>query len=293
VGCFTDCYPFEEFPHPKSPDYINTDFILETRDGGAFDPSRAATYFLIHGFSHHANTPWMQEVKDELLIHGDYNVFLVDWRRGALPDPEAPAQPVPASNTRVVGRVVANYVRGLQGVQLDTVHCIGHSLGAHACGFFGKEFTGEKIGRISGLDPAGIQFSTCPEPECRLAAGDAALVDATHTNAWGTATTSGITVNCADVDVWPNHGQKQPGCGNDLTGICSHERATEFFAESINANCFFTSRTCDTFEDMQQDTCHETCSTAPCQHMGFHASESSARGTFLSRTHEESPFCVD
>ena len=49
------------------------------------------------------------------------------------------------------------------------VHCIGHSLGAHVCGFAGKEV---KLNRITGLDPAGPGF-TFKEPHQRLDKSDA------------------------------------------------------------------------------------------------------------------------
>lgn len=64
------------------------------------------------------------------------------------------------------------------------VHMIGLSLNAHLCGFIGKEFfkmTGEKIDRITGLEPAGPCFFKEP-PEGKLTKTDAKFVDAIRTN---------------------------------------------------------------------------------------------------------------
>jgi hypothetical protein len=82
-----------------------------------------------------------------------------------------------ANNAKEVGRQVGKFIQ-TSNINPQLVHCIGHSLGAHACGkyiileiiildrmiilillenlgFVGKTI---KIRRISGLDPAGINF---------------------------------------------------------------------------------------------------------------------------------------
>jgi len=101
-------------------------------------------------------------------------------------------------NSEVVGRSIAYFLNQLKldlGVLPSAFHCIGHSLGAHVCGFVGKyakrEF-GWKIGRITGLDPAFPEFyegwnSTEWEgfgKDCRLhlSMSDARFVDVIHTD---------------------------------------------------------------------------------------------------------------
>lgn len=67
-------------------------------------------------------------------------------------------------NVGPVGRKVAefvNYLAKVASIEPSQMHVIGHSLGAHiagAVGFwatsdFGKNMT---LGRITGLDPAGV-----------------------------------------------------------------------------------------------------------------------------------------
>ena len=96
-----------------------------------------------------------------------------------------------AANTRYVGVATERVVRQLNP---GYIHCIGHSLGAHTCGFFGNALVtdGRKpLDRISAMDPAGPNwydglitpdiFINSPLDE-KLDATDASLVDAIHTD---------------------------------------------------------------------------------------------------------------
>ena len=55
------------------------------------------------------------------------------------------------ANTRVVGMQVKLLIDLMvkKGMELDRIHLIGHSLGAHVSGYAGRDLGG-KIGRISG-----------------------------------------------------------------------------------------------------------------------------------------------
>lgn len=89
----------------------------------------------------------------------------------------------------------------------------GHSLGSQLASFIGKsmfELTGNKIGRITALDPAGPAWSNedmHPQKE-RLCPDDANFVDVIHTDIYY----SGFTAPIGHVDFYPNDGKHQPGC---------------------------------------------------------------------------------
>ena len=86
------------------------------------------------------------------------NFFFVDWA-------ELAKQTYPtlyddaAKNTRIIGRQLAKFIAFLKAkfsVNMDSVHCIGHSLGSHVCGFLGKNLQKNyniTMGKITGLDP--------------------------------------------------------------------------------------------------------------------------------------------
>ena len=138
--------------------------------------------------------------------------------------------------TRVVSRRTDSY-------------CIGHSLGAQLCGFFGKilkEMTTLKGGnyalkRIIGLDPAGPIFDDpLQNSMLRLGKDDADIVEIIHTN----AETKGYTGPLGDLDFYINSGKRQPWCPPPLnhmdrlmnTSSCSHYYAVELFMQFIKTD---------------------------------------------------------
>lgn len=117
------------------------------------------------------------------------------------------------SHVSQVGEYVAAFIEFLGSeaeVSFDDIHILGHSLGAHVAGYIGNSVQ-KKIGRITGLDPAGPAFETpyLKDPEERLDATDANFVDIIHT----CAGSLGFLRPVGHVDFYPNGGTfRQPGC---------------------------------------------------------------------------------
>ena len=95
---------------------------------------------------------WFRHLKDTFIDYGHNNVVVVEWVN-VVPYHMA------TMNTRVVGAEVANLINFLveaTGVHAEQFHLIGHSLGAHICGYAGKRV--KNLGRISALDAARPLF---------------------------------------------------------------------------------------------------------------------------------------
>ena len=95
--------------------------------------------------------------------------------------------------------------------------CVGHSLGAHVCGFMGRE-SDVPLEKIIGMDPAGPLFERNFEID-RLNSGSAQMVEAIHTNTGGFGL--GIKKPVGIRDIYVNGGKKHPHCSGSLK-FCSH-----------------------------------------------------------------------
>ncbi|XP_039285144.1 pancreatic lipase-related protein 2 isoform X2 [Nilaparvata lugens] len=279
IGCFKTGYPWRSvterplYPPPESPWDNNVTVTFFARKTGPniedghmvhirdridfndrdFDAARNKSFFIIHGFIDTRKRDWLRIMKDELLKKEDANVFIVDWGRGVF---DINHYRQAASNTRVVGAVLARFIKHLNieyNLPLGKIHLIGHSLGAHVASYAAKRMKG--IGRLTGLDPAQPGFEGTPI-EVRLDRTDALFVDVYHTNMRPFIPLAGFgMINpVGDIDVYYNGGYDQPGCGTlpkifkikdwkDLLNLpynavfCSHIRAYAYFTASINSGC--------------------------------------------------------
>ncbi|XP_046396857.1 lipase member H-like [Ischnura elegans] len=207
------------------------------------------TVFVTHGFQSSAQSLCVQGIKNMYMGFHRVNLIAVDWSRIA----SSINYFVVKQQTIPVGGIVAEFVHFLQvwgGVDLGNIHLIGHSLGAHVMGIAAKTFRNQprKVGRITGLDPAGPLFKL-NDPSTRIDREDGEFVDIIHTCArW-----LGFTAPIGKVDFFPNGGAiGQPGCPLDILklGTCSHSRASQFYAESINS-AEFMSLPCTSYHDFK------------------------------------------
>lgn len=207
------------------------------------------TRFLIHGWNGNHNAAINPTGRDALLSRGNFNVIVVDWGAGAQT-----ANYVAARNrvgeTGVVVASFMDWINQARGLNFATVSAIGFSLGAHVAGFAGKRVTRGRLASIIGLD-AALPLFTINNPATRLAATDAIYVETIHTNAG----LLGFDSPLGQTAFYPNFGRNQPGCGIDLAGSCAHDRAVQFYVESVRFPTAFWGTRCDNFNSISNNRC--------------------------------------
>ncbi|XP_063235840.1 lipase member H-like [Bacillus rossius redtenbacheri] len=240
---------------------------------GHFSASRK-TELVIHGWLSNGNT--MSVVTNAYLSSGlDLNVIVVDWRRLA-----SLTYPTSAAATKQVGETVARLVDFLvrRGLKPADVNIVGFSLGAHVAGVAGQRCQ-SRPGRVTGLDPAGPLWTLVPRKD-RLDQASGAHVQAIHTNGGGL----GYGSNLGHADFYPNGGATQGGCTLDVSGLCSHNRANQLYAESITSNRF-RARQCATWLLFRNGMCAGNAVAV----MGY-SIPLTTKGVYFLQTNSRSPF---
>ncbi|CAH0548006.1 unnamed protein product [Brassicogethes aeneus] len=140
------------------------------------------------------------------------------------------------NGVEIAGKTLSNFLNWLSnnGVALDDVHLIGHSLGAHVMGVAGDRVIRGKVGRITGLDPAGPGYNDI-RSDLKLDPQDGKLVEVVHTY---------MKVLSLDHPLAESI-------------FCNHGRAYRLFAESIRNNKSFKSKKCNSVEDALYSRCFE------------------------------------
>ncbi|KAK2575778.1 hypothetical protein KPH14_007163 [Odynerus spinipes] len=239
-----------------------------------------STTVYIHGFSESTDSKSVLTVVSAYLKRNEHNVLAADYRKIAALLYHEVVMKAPD-----VGRVLAEVINKIVtlGINSETIHVIGHSMGAQVAGHVGRQ-TNFKLSRITGLDPAGPLFNVIEE---HLSSKDAKFVDIIHTD-YGMY---GIARMTGSVDFYPNGGHRiQPGCPAisillSDEDFCSHRRSWRFYAESVIDENAFLAVKCSSHLKFLTGMCKNN-EKVP---MGF-ATPSTADGAFYLVTRADSPF---
>nr|XP_009688799.1 PREDICTED: lipase member H [Struthio camelus australis] len=258
------------------------------------------TTFIIHGYQLTGSPPlWIPDLVHLLLSVEDMNIILVDWNRGATTLIYSNA----SRNCKKVAEILKKLIDGMliDGASLDSFHMIGVSLGAHISGFVGQMYEG-KLGRITGLDPAGPLYRG-KMPTERLDPTDAQFVDVIHSDTDGL----GYREALGHIDFYPNGGTDQPGCPQTIfSGLQyfkgDHQRSVFLFTSSLKKSCNITAYPCDSYRNYRNGQCTscETFQPLACPILGYYASKWKSYFTRQSQpatnmffdTADKEPFCI-
>uniref|UniRef100_A0A8C2ZR50 Phospholipase A1 member A n=1 Tax=Cyclopterus lumpus TaxID=8103 RepID=A0A8C2ZR50_CYCLU len=232
--------------------------LRDAQQPSYFNASRP-TKVIVHGYRTIGSKPsWVKQLARALLGAEDVNVVVVDWVYGA-----SFAYNLAVENYKEVALQISVLINQLHkhGCKLESFHFIGVSLGAHVAGFVGTLFQG-KIGRITGLDPAGPMFKGADTYD-RLDSSDAQFVDAIHTD----SDYFGISIPVGHVDFFLNGGKDQTGCARSRFAsilvyfpvygyvICDHMRALHVYMSALNGSCPLMGIPCSSYEDFLKGLC--------------------------------------
>ncbi|KAM8715248.1 hypothetical protein ACLKA7_002319 [Drosophila subpalustris] len=189
---------------------------------------------LLHGYSGHRDYAPNTSIRPALLDNEFVYVISIDYG----PLVREPCFPQSILNAPLVSKCLAQLINNLVDsgiVENDLLHIIGFSLGSQVAGQTAN-YVKQKLHRITGLDPAKPFFALAISGE-RLDAEDADFVDVIHTD----PPERGVLKPAGHVDFYPNFRVgDQPGCEREEDpGSCNHNRAPEFYAESINSKLGF------------------------------------------------------
>lgn len=227
-------------------------------------------------------------IRQALLANGDKrncNFISVDWSIYS-----ATANYIRAKNhCSTAGKIVAKFIDWMHDkakLSFKTLHVYGHSLGAHVAGFAGKNVKLGKINTIIGLDPAMPLFRY-NNPDTRLSDSDAEYVETIHTNGgW-----LGFYQPIGQIAFYPNGGKLQPGCGNDIGGLCSHIRAVELLSEALiqPEENRLLGIGCEDFDELKEASCGDRLNLA---RLGDPANAKRTKGVYYLETNSQSPFAI-
>lgn len=208
------------------------------------------TRYIIHGWNGDRDSKVNIDICNALFTNSYHvNVIVVEWKRCASSNSYDKVR----KRLRDIAIVLATFMDFIEEFypgQLDRTEVIGHSFGAHIAGIAAKYLISRKTpASILGLDPAGKEFSI-ELPNDRLDKSDARYVEVIHTSA-----EIGFREPIGTIDVYPFYGNNQPGCDSST---CDHNRAIDYFVESINSPQGIVADQCLEYLDIIAGKCRMT-----------------------------------
>uniref|UniRef100_A0AAG5DWE9 Lipase domain-containing protein n=1 Tax=Anopheles atroparvus TaxID=41427 RepID=A0AAG5DWE9_ANOAO len=229
-------YTRETQKNPTQLDMFNPDTVMNAN----FVRGRPLI-ILIHGYTGHRDYAPNPTIRPAYFAYDEFNIISVDYNPLAL----EPCYLQAVRNLPTVANCTAqllDFIIGNNIVPLEDIHVVGFSLGGQTSGMIANYLKSGRLKRITGLDPAKPLFVFAPNDR-KLDQADAEFVQVIHTDVFQ----RGILHPSGHTDFYVNGGVEQPGCNATAmmtTGECNHNRAPEYYAESIATEVGFYGYRC-------------------------------------------------
>lgn len=243
---------------------------------------------LTHGWLERYDISWIQKTAQDAIYQLDINVCVVGWGHLARYNYYQSAR----KHTMLVSGYMSQFINflNLDGMPLEKVTLVGHSLGGQICGQVGYNFEGQ-LGAIYGLDPAGPLFTFPVDVglRYRLDKSDAKYVQTIITSRY----TLGVGKGEGHQNFYPNNGDApQPNCVIPLTSdaemadqiVCSHLHSTSLFRLSLDPALVFKARQCLNWAFYRLGLCNDKSADV----LGVHSRK--LHGDFYLRTSHDAPY---
>ncbi|KAG5672556.1 hypothetical protein PVAND_002674 [Polypedilum vanderplanki] len=242
----------------------------------------------------------VQTIVSAYLQRDDHNIIVIDWGQYSFGFYYT-VIPRFTAIAKIFARIMLDLFE--RGLDINTVHLVGHSFGSQFMGIAGRELQKVSMGkykikRISGLDPAHYGFFPSPTLENPLSSTDAEFVDSIHSD----VTFIGTPYHTGQVNFYPNDGKLQPGCPSYsfrsymqlVNSFCSHNHGWRYWAETLKPGKeqIFPAVLCKDYKDFIEDKCNEN----PINFMGYGATPSindNSTGSYYIRLRSNVNFTVD
>ncbi|ALC39639.1 maker506, partial [Drosophila busckii] len=237
---------------------------------------------IIHGYTGHRDFAPNNWIRPVLVLKKSANVISIDY--GPLVREGCYFQAV--RNSRLASECLAQLINKLfemDWMRPDKLHVIGYSLGAQVAGQL-SNYVEQKLDHITGLDPAKPLFVNAPNA-LKLDKSDAEFVDIIHTDPFE----RGMLLPLGHADFYPNGGGSyQPGCQNEIMrSTCNHDRAPQFYAESIDSTVGFWGLKCENMIKYAEQDCGD-----PTYALMGYGVPKTTRGSYFLPTGDHKPFAL-
>ncbi|XP_044006293.1 uncharacterized protein LOC122851247 isoform X1 [Aphidius gifuensis] len=146
-------------PHPQIEFYLYTrttqkkPALIDVKNYRSLDyttfNNSHPTKIIIHGFGGGRNLAPSTDLRNAFFKRGDYNIIIVDYGTLVREPCLSQMQWGPDFCSRCIAQLVRYLKHHPRGIQVENIHVLGYSVGAHIAGLIANYLPDDKLGRIT------------------------------------------------------------------------------------------------------------------------------------------------